>query len=213
MNKHDLLMEFASGALSPAASLLVSTQARLRPDVRRRLEALEGVGGAMLEAVEAAETGPEALERVLGRLEGAASEAAELGSSASSRASGQAPALEAFFAGDFSKVAWKTLIPGMRYAPIPEFTTPECETRLINLPAGRAIPRHTHKGLELTLVLTGGFEDETGRYDVGDIAIADPSIEHQPKVDPDADCVCLTVVEGGLRIRRPVIEFARYFLQ
>ncbi len=45
--------------------------------------------------------------------------------------------------------------------------------RLIRLKAGRGVPRHTHGGSELTVVLEGSFSDETGHYARGDLAIAD----------------------------------------
>ncbi|MGD2132908.1 MAG: ChrR family anti-sigma-E factor [Maricaulaceae bacterium] len=207
MQHEDLLVEFAAGALSPAASLLVATQAGLRPDVRASLADLDAVGGALLSRSDAAAPEEGALERVLERID------QESGSPLPAAGDGRPAALRDFFGGTLTADKWRTLIPGMRYAAIPEFTTPDCLTRLVSLKAGRAIPRHTHKGMELTLVLSGGYEDETGRFDVGDVAIADPEIEHQPRVDDDADCICLTVEEGGMLIRRPIVEFVRYFLQ
>jgi putative transcriptional regulator len=49
------------------------------------------------------------------------------------------------------------------------------------------------------LVLDGGFSDETGRYARGDLALSDDTITHRPVADPDHDCLCLVVVEGGVR--------------
>lgn len=42
------------------------------------------------------------------------------------------------------------------------------------------IPQHTHKGLESTLILHGGFSDEHGEYEEGDLMIRDASVKHSP---------------------------------
>lgn len=57
-----------------------------------------------------------------------------------------------------------------------------------------SIPQHTHKGLESTLVLHGGFSDEDGHYEVGDFLLKDASIKHSPSTKVGEDCLCLTVL-------------------
>ncbi|RTZ16067.1 transcriptional regulator [Vibrio aquaticus] len=56
------------------------------------------------------------------------------------------------------------------------------------------IPQHTHKGLESTLVLHGGFSDEDGHYGIGDFLLKDASIKHSPFTKLGEDCLCLTVL-------------------
>lgn len=56
------------------------------------------------------------------------------------------------------------------------------------------IPQHTHKGQESTLVLHGGFSDEDGHYEVGDVLVRDASVKHSPFTKPGEDCLCLTVL-------------------
>jgi len=73
--------------------------------------------------------------------------------------------------------------------------------------AGAALPQHTHEGAEYTLLLTGGFSDETGHYRRGDVAIADPSIDHRPVADEGEDCICLAVTDAPLRLTG---RFGRY---
>ena len=43
--------------------------------------------------------------------------------------------------------------------------------RLIRLAAGKRVPRHTHEGHELTVVIEGGFRDEQGHHLRGDLVI------------------------------------------
>ena len=51
----------------------------------------------------------------------------------------------------------------------------------------------------MTLVLHGSFADEVGRFQSGDLADLDPSIQHQPVADTDAHCVCLIATDARLR--------------
>ena len=70
------------------------------------------------------------------------------------------------------------------------------KVELLKIAAGRAVPRHTHKGDELTLVLAGGFTDDTGHYGKGDFAFADGERVHQPHADEGEDCIALAVLDA-----------------
>jgi putative transcriptional regulator len=61
--------------------------------------------------------------------------------------------------------------------------------------------------MEMTLLLAGGFSDETGHYLRGDVALADPSVDHRPVADPGEDCLCLAVTDAPLRLTG---RFGRY---
>ena len=73
--------------------------------------------------------------------------------------------------------------------------------RLLKIPPGQAVPDHSHRGIEMTLVLKGSFSDETGRYGVGDIEIADEDLAHTPIADPECECICLAVTDAPLSFR------------
>ena len=73
-------------------------------------------------------------------------------------------------------------------------------SRLFRIRAGTAMPRHTHDGSELTLVLTGGFTDRGNHFQRGDVAVADSSVDHCPVADPGEDCFCFAVNDAPLRL-------------
>jgi putative transcriptional regulator len=75
------------------------------------------------------------------------------------------------------------------------------------------MPTHTHDGSELTLVLAGGFSDESGHFVRGDVAEADPSINHQPVADPGEDCLCLAVTDAPIRLTGPFGRLLNPFLR
>ena len=64
------------------------------------------------------------------------------------------------------------------------------KARLLRIRPGIKIPRHTHAGTELTLVLAGGFTDGAGHYLRGDLSFSDGEVDHSPVADEDGECIC-----------------------
>lgn len=75
------------------------------------------------------------------------------------------------------------------------------------------IPQHTHKGLESTLVLHGGFSDEDGHYEVGDFLLKDASVKHSPHTKGGEDCLCLTVLTEPMIFTQGVARIFNRFGQ
>ncbi|HAT41914.1 MAG TPA: anti-sigma factor [Rheinheimera sp.] len=76
------------------------------------------------------------------------------------------------------------------------------------------VPRHTHQGMEMTLVLSGEIEDENGRYVAGDLIVATPDHTHTPRNVKQEPCLCLSVLsapltftEGMTRLLNPLQRF------
>ncbi|MEZ8101587.1 ChrR family anti-sigma-E factor [Vibrio bivalvicida] len=73
------------------------------------------------------------------------------------------------------------------------------------------IPQHTHKGLESTLVLHGGFSDEEVHYQVGDYLLKDGSVKHSPFTRQGEDCLCLTVLTEPMLFTQGVARVFNLF--
>jgi len=71
---------------------------------------------------------------------------------------------------------------------------------LLHIDAGGEIPNHTHTGFEITLLLEGQFEDESGVYSKGDFIWLDGSISHSPK--SKEGCICFTLVNSALHFNK-----------
>lgn len=83
---------------------------------------------------------------------------------------------------------------------------------LLHIQAGGSVPVHTHKGYELTLLLSGEFSDEAGHYIPGDFIMLDASHTHEPV--SENGCLCFTVANGSLhftqginRLLNPIGQF------
>jgi len=193
-----LLLDYATGALGEAWSLAVATHLALCPDCRRTVSEVEALGGSLLDAI-----GPEPMtatgfDAVLARLT-ASPEQDDLQRPVPTAVVPALPEpLRGYVGGDLSSLPWKRLGLGAYHLPI---TTGDrgVRARLLRIPAGRPVPTHGHRGLELTLVLCGAFSDATGRYFRGDLQEADESVEHQPHAAPGEDCICLAITDAPLR--------------
>ena len=192
-----LFASYACGAVSRPLAALIESHLELRPENRAFVAALEGLGGEEIE-----QAPPRALSDASSRLRAIldeAPDASEGGESAVQARDEVLPApLRDYLGHGLEGVRWRWLMPGLR-----ECKLPEKGVSLLWAKAGSKMPSHTHEGVEVTLVITGAFADATGRYGRGDIEIGDDSLDHQPIVDKDADCICFVVAEGSLHLTGP----------
>lgn len=78
----------------------------------------------------------------------------------------------------------------------------EIHTNLLHIEPGGSVPEHTHKGFELTLLLSGSFTDEHGEYVKGDFIMLDSSVQHQPS--SEHGCLCYTVANDALHFTQGI---------
>jgi putative transcriptional regulator len=97
---------------------------------------------------------------------------------------------------------WRTIWLGLEQCRIS--THGGIDASFLRCRPGRAIPAHTHRGLEAALVLQGGFRDAGGHYLPGDIAVADGTVDHRPIADRDGTCMIFIVQEAALRLTGPI---------
>lgn len=110
--------------------------------------------------------------------------------------------LREFLGCGLDQVRWKWVLPGIwNYRPS---AAGNADAALVRVAAGKPIPTHTHRGVELILILRGGLTDSTGYYGAGDLSAADDELDHRPYADRDQDCICFAVNEGPLRFTGPI---------
>lgn len=195
----DLLMRYAAGQLRPAPALVVASHLAMSRSSRAVLGQFENVGGALIDEQPMAELSADLFERTLVGLSRPAGperrtkaqdhDRLELGITLPEPLAKQ-------------KIGpWKWLGPGMRFARIDMPEDPDHNLVLLRVPAGRALPEHSHSGDEITLVLKGSFHDAAGRYVAGDLILEDEETDHTPVVDEGGECICLASIEGSMRIK------------
>ena len=83
---------------------------------------------------------------------------------------------------------------------------------LLRAHAGVPIPKHTHKGQEWTLLLSGGYKTGQQQYVAGDLHQEDETAMHDLRIDADGPCISLITDEGKLRFDSPFLNLLQPFL-
>jgi putative transcriptional regulator len=180
----DVLTAYAAGALEPGFGLVVGAHLESCAHCRARVGAFETISGAALTDMPETEIAPDALAKVMARLDEAPTPTAV----------DTRPLLQRL---PLKPKRW--VAPGVWVAAV---DTPHArDNRVYILSVGPGMPtaRHEHTGAEFCTVLKGAYRDELGRFAAGDFAAAHGDFNHQPVVDGDETCVCLFATEGRLK--------------
>jgi putative transcriptional regulator len=207
----ELLFGHATGTLPEPLDLVVRTHLALSPEGRRHYAFYCALGGALLETIEPVPLRAgawEQLERALDASEPRRDEAPRAASTGC-LATGVPEPLRPYAPEGFERVPWRNLGPVMEFE-LP-LATPGYRARLIRLKAGKGIPRHTHRGHEITVVIEGSFRDVQGVHRRGDLVIADATVDHSPVADED--CLCLAVTDAPLKLTGPIGRFLNPLLR
>lgn len=185
-----VLASYAAGSLDYPFALVVAAHLSLCDSCRAGFEAHQLAGGVVLEDSTPEPVSAQCKSRLLAALDEPYEPAPVY------RRSGvyPGPVVEAL-KGRAPK--WKPLGMGVRQTILK--AGPKGSVRLLYIPPGRAVPDHGHNGLEMTLVLQGSFSDETGHFAVGDVELADETLEHTPVADAGDACICLAATDAPLR--------------
>jgi putative transcriptional regulator len=200
----DLLIAHASGNQHPSVELLVSVHEALCTECRSAGIDLRAIGATMLEDDSALPSMPMssgARARALAAIASPPSaEPVRARPAAAAAPRADASATVEFVLGlrdRPDKADWRWRAPGVKEVRLP-LAWNGIPVTVARLRSGLRIPKHTHHGRELTLILSGGFRDSIGEYRAGDVADYDSTVSHKQYVDTDEDCLCLVVNQSRL---------------
>ena len=213
-NYETLLLSYAAGILDMAQHFAVSIHLSLSPTARDFVQQCETIGGCLIEN----ECAPAAmksnsLDNVLAQLD------------TRQRPSQPAPK-KSVLPEDIDIPAhllecieckpcdprWKTFYPGLAIYELP-LECRQSRARFIKGQPAAKLPHHEHRGLEITLVLDGAYEDETGFYQRGDLVVIDETIEHSTVACGQHGVMAMVVTSqpvrfhGLARLLNPFIRF------
>ena len=186
----EMLAAYAAGNLPHAFAVVVASHVSMCEQCRVALGAHQAVGGAVLDQTPAVAVSSTLKDEIFAQLD------APFAPEPVFERNGvfPGPVMEALNGRD---PQWKTLGMGVRQDILSQ--DKNGSVRLLYIPPGQAVPDHGHNGLEMSLVLQGSFSDETGRFGVGDLEIADEDLEHTPVADEGDPCICLAATDSRLR--------------
>ncbi len=204
------LLDYATGALSRNFELVLGAHLMACAHCRTELRAAERLGAALMMAG-SAERPQLAPQRVL---EAEASPSPWVNARALSAGDTDALDLQTvvsqYLDCGLGALPWRSAGRGLQIARLRS----EEEERLwlVKAAPGTVLPRHSHTGSELTLVLKGAFFSGQTIYSAGDIEDANECVDHQPVVTRESECLCLAVTEGPLRFRSWLPRIAQSYL-
>ena len=198
----ELYSAYAAGCLDPSFALLVETQAALRNDVSNAIALSEMLSGIFLEHQPSSDLRDGALEQAFAAID---ADTVASNRHLAARSAGEAlgelielpePLRETALRAA-GETGWKFVAPGLKRLKLD--TGGRAETELFRIAPGSSVPRHTHEGREYTLVVAGGFTDDSDAYGPGDLAVKSGDEVHQPVADEGEVCIALAVRDGGLK--------------
>lgn len=187
-----MIAAYAAGSLPHAFSMVVASHLSYCRDCQSALGAHQAVGGALLERAACVAMNEDAKSNLMALLD----EPAIPEPVYDANGIYPGPVMQSLKG---RPPKWRTLGMGVKQDIL--FEDDDGSARLLYIPAGQAVPDHSHNGLELTLVLQGSFSDETGRFGVGDVEIGDETLDHTPVADAGDPCICLAATDAPLRFK------------
>jgi putative transcriptional regulator len=202
-----LVADEAIGALDPARSLFVASLASMNPGVSREIARYEAAGGALLAGVAPVTLKAGGFERLLAGIERLPAGAEPI--LADPGLAGLPEPLRGPVAEALRRGAWTRLLRGVEGLDLGPGVSGAGVAQLLRVQPGAGIPRHSHGGEELTLVLSGGFTDEVGHFGPGDVVIADAALTHHPLADAGEPCLSFIVSDTPPRFTGTLGVLAR----
>ena len=211
---HDWLAEYAAGTLPDAYALCVAIHLHQCSQCRSTVKQLNHLGSTLFSDIEQAPVSDNLRDRVMANLgEDIAKPTTETAEAKSSQPGPCAiPAPLRKLTGDnLDDLKWHRLSKALSVTRLP-FGDTQREVALHRIKPGGRVGKHSHRGQEITLVLTGSFSDQEGLYREGDFMVRTPDDTHRPMASGDKECICLSVLDapisftGLLRVINPFLR-------
>lgn len=208
------LLDYATGRLNNRFEALVRAHVTVCSECRDHVSFAESVGGELLAGLPAATNTSGDSDAALAicdsheqldHAEGQFSRAAHLGA-----VNDLEEIVTTYLNCSLDALPWRKLGQGLSLCRLSE--QDGARMWLLRGEPGMVLPRHTHAGSELTLVLKGAYFCGSSIFSVGDIEDADESTRHQPMITHDGECICLAVTEGKLRFESWLPRLAQPFI-
>ena len=193
------IVAVAAGTLSEALSVVAASHIAWCPECRRTLQQAEQFGGEILAGLDATPVSESCRSQTLGMLDRATLHRFPKARPAQMDIPG--PLARLLAGQDLADIKWKSKAPGVAMHDLPLSAGAKGKLLLMRIAPGKSMPEHGHGGEEITLILSGAYNDALGRFAQGDVADLGEHIEHQPVVEADAACLCLVATEAPTRFK------------
>ena len=203
----DMLLKYAMGNTTEAESLIISCHIAYCSGCKAELDKYETIGGYYLTNHKELSVSKDLWKNILEKVDDLEQEQLQTNYTSNviksnlSVDSIKIPStLADYLELNFDTNSWKSTINNVKYKDI-KFENTNISGKLLEIPANKSMPTHGHEGLEATLVLHGGYSDEKGDYNKGDLVVASSEEVHSPVSADPSGCICLVVYSGSLHFK------------
>jgi len=204
---YDLLFNYAMGNTSEAESLIITCHIAYCKACKDELAKFENVGGVYLSNQNKTDLSSDLWNSILKKVKGLDIEqnqdnytAHTLNSNLVKSAIKIPSALSEYLDKKYDTNTWNSAMNNVKYKDI-KFDNKDFKGKLLEIPAGKSMPKHGHESHEATLVLHGGYSDEKGTYNKGDLVLVSSDEVHSPVSSDIEGCICLVVYSGSLKFK------------
>jgi len=209
----DMLLNYATGALGQAASIVVATHLSVCPSCRAAVNAAEVVGGALLEDMDPEPLSQSGVSDAFARLDEVGVDVPHVRKCTDAQSAFGTrlpwPVMDCL-PSDVRSVRWNWISPGVKYTELLK-DADGARIGLMRAAPGAVITPHGHSGDELTMVLSGGYHDGAKAFRPGDVQAVNELTVHEPTVDPDGECLSLVMIDGPVKPTRLLARIFRHF--
>ena len=203
----DMLLKYAMGNTSEAESLIISCHIAYCSLCKAELDKYETIGGYYLNNHKELNVSKDLWKNILEKVDDIEQEQFQsnytsyaIKSNLSNDYIKIPSTLSDYLEADLNTNKWKSTINNVKYKDI-KFKDANISGKLLEIPANKSMPKHGHEGLEATLVIHGGYSDEKGDYNKGDLVVANSEEVHSPVSADPSGCICLVVYSGSLQFK------------
>lgn len=196
------ITDYAAGSLPSSQALCVAAHLHYCEECRQKVEQLNRLGSMFFDELAPREIS-QSFSNLMDRIDALPEQqepAPGPTESAQTRQAAALPfALQKLTRGDLNSLDWHSIGKYFSYSDL-NVGDKRRETSLFNIKAGGNVPRHRHKGDEITVVLRGSFSDQDDHYQTGDFIVRTRGEMHRPVAAEDEDCLCLSTLEAPIQM-------------
>lgn len=208
----DLTVDYATGVAGEGTALAVAAHASLCSACATQIRDIEAIGGALLDDIEPEPVSQDLLTTLMNRLDEELAPERTLAVADAETRKVIPPPLLPYVGTGLDKLPWRSVGRLFQEFRLP-LASRNVKASLMKLRPGSLMPRHTHRGQEITLVLAGGYRDGDEQFLRGDFSMKGSGDLHQPVVDDDGPCLCLAVLDAPLKLTGALGRLVNPFLR
>ncbi len=203
----DMLLKYSMGNTTEAESLIISCHVAYCAECKNQIKKYETIGGYYLSNHKELSVSKDLWKNILGQVDELDQEQIQTNYTTHAIKSDlcedniRIPStLSKYLGVEYNTKSWKSTINNIKYKDI-NFQDKNISGKLFEIPANKSMPKHGHEAMEATLVLHGGYSDEKGDYNKGDLVVASSDEVHSPVSADPSGCICLVVYSGAIQFK------------